>query len=445
MSSTVPQATAFQATVPQATVVEEAATAAIDQIHRGITALFESGIDPADARDAEAWIRALEGIGRRVDAARSDLVGVIDRAGLHIPDGHGSAKVMVRHHAKLSEAEAKHREHTASTCRDLPELADAWRDGLLGTCHMRILGRVHANPRVAAAMETRQQRFLDDAHRLNTKMFANTAYRWARLVDQDGPEPAGERSHNNRDTKLIPDPLAGTWTLSGNFGSMQGAEMRDILDHYIDAEFRTDWETAKARLGEHVSKADLERTDAQRRADALHRLFCDAAAAPAGAVPPGFVHNIHWNADTYQETLASMAENRPARYDPDGFMCRTPDGTDVDPTEAAANSLVSQIRRIIVDAQGVVIDLGRARRFTGSARTAATAPHTTCIWPGCWLPASACEVDHLHEHATGGTTNPNNAAPLCGKHNRWKQKGFTIHRQPNGTWRLTRPDGTQVP
>ena len=288
----------MSSTVLQATVLHVGAASAIEQIHQGLDVLFAAGIDPVDGRDAEAWIRSLEGVGRRVDAARSDLVGAIDHAGLHVHDGHGSAKIMVRHHAKLTAAEAAARERTADTCRDLPELADAWRAGQLGTCQMRILGRVHANPRVAAAMEARRQRFLDDAQHLNAKTFADTAYRWARLIDQDGPEPAGERSHPNRDTKLIPDPLAGTWTLTGNFGSLQGTEMREILDHYIDAEFRTDWETAKARLGESVTKADLDRTDAQRRADALHRLFQDAAASPAGAVPPGFVHNIVWDADT---------------------------------------------------------------------------------------------------------------------------------------------------
>jgi hypothetical protein len=125
-------------------------------------------------------------------------------------------------------------------------------------------------------------------------------------------------------------------------------------------------------------------------------------------------------------------------------MCRTGDGHDVDPTEAAANSLLHKVRRVIVDAAGVVIDLGRARRFTGSARTAATATYTHCVWPGCHAPASRCEIDHLHEHGRGGETTQANSAPLCGKHNRWKQKGFTIQRTPAGTWHTTRPDGSQL-
>jgi integrase/recombinase XerD len=34
--------------------------------------------------------------------------------------------------------------------------------------------------------------------------------------------------------------------------------------------------------------------------------------------------------------------------------------------------------------------------------------------------------------------------PQCGKHNRWKQKGFRIQRTPDGKWHTTRPDGSQL-
>ena len=267
--------------------------------------------------------------------------------------------------------------------------------------------------------------------------------------DEDGPEPANERNHTNRNANLVQNPWDSSWDLTGFFASTQGAQMREILDAYIDAEFQADWAEAKARLGDAVtnssmSTADLDRTPAQRRADALFRLFQDAAGSPEGAVPPGFVHNIHWTASAYEEILDSMETDRQPKFDPDDFMCRTPDGHDVDPTEAAATTWFGQIRRIVVDATGVVIDLGRARRFTGSARTAATAGLTCCVWPGCTTPLHACEVDHLDEHSRGGPTNPANSSVLCGKHNRWKQKGFTVRRNPDGTWHTTRPDGTQL-
>ena len=419
----------------------------IDRINLGLDGLFAAGVAPVDGPDAIVWLREVEVLRRQVDAAATALVGAIDRAGLYVDDGHASAMVMAKHHAKLSGAEASAREKTARACRSLPKLADAWADGEIGTDQMHLLGRVHTNPRVAPAMEARQHQFLADANILSARQFELTTRQWERLIDEDGPEPANERNHTNRNTKLVQNPWDNSWDLTGFFASIQGAEMREILDRYIDAEFRADWAGAKTRLGDAVTNADLERTPPQRRADALHRLFQDPASAPDGAVPPGFVHNIHWTATAYEEMLDAIDADRAPKFDPDSYMCRTGDSHGVDPTEAATNSLdglAAQIRRVIVDAAGVVIDLGRARRFTGSARTAATAGHTCCVWPGCTVPASACEVDHLTEYGRGGPTSPSNAAPLCGKHNRWKQKGFQIHRDPTGNWHTIRPDGSQL-
>jgi hypothetical protein len=154
-------------------------------------------------------------------------------------------------------------------------------------------------------------------------------HRWARLIDEDGPTPPNERNHAKRDVRLVQNPWDLSWDLTGFFASAQGAELREILDRYVDAEFKADWEAAVARLGEEVlarggiSKEDLDRTDAQRRADALVKIFRDAAAADGSAVPVGWVHNIHWSAAAYEEMLAAMDADRQPRFDPDTFMCRT--------------------------------------------------------------------------------------------------------------------------
>jgi hypothetical protein len=92
-----------------------------------------------------------------------------------------------------------------------------------------------------------------------------------------------------------------------------------------------------------------------------------------------------------------------------------------------------------------VIDLGRARFFTGHALVAAQLQSTNRIWPGCWAPSTSCQIDHLREHQHGGRTRPGNGAPLCGRHNRHKHNAsYTIQRGPGGGYRVTRPDGTQL-
>ncbi len=116
-------------------------------------------------------------------------------------------------------------------------------------------------------------------------------------------------------------------------------------------------------------------------------------------------------------------------------------------TEAVANALVGHVRRVVVGADSVVIDLGRRRRlFTGPAQLAARLSSTECYWPGCHVPVTDCDTDHLIPWADrgGGSTNPRNGGPACGKHSRHKNHGYTVHRDPAGAWHTYRPDGTEL-
>ena len=137
-------------------VANHSATVALEHAEAALDELFAAGVCPGDSRDAVVWIEQLEHLGRRVDAARAELTGAIQAHVLHAPDGHGSARIMVRHVGKLSDAEADFRAKTATAAARLPKVRAAWQAGELSTCAVRILGRIHANQRVAPAMAARQ-------------------------------------------------------------------------------------------------------------------------------------------------------------------------------------------------------------------------------------------------------------------------------------------------
>jgi len=67
-----------------------------------------------------------------------------------------------------------------------------------------------------------------------------------------------------------------------------------------------------------------------------------------------------------------------------------------------------------------------------------------CIWPGCDQPHSWCHADHLTSWSERGPTNPDNGGPLCPRHNYLKEQGFTVHRDHDGRWHITAPDGTII-
>ena len=406
----------------------------------------------------------LEFVHRVVGAAQVDNLARIDAGRLHRIDGHRSVKAHARHVLKLAPEEAARRVRAARGLREMPEVAAALRSGRIGFDHVQVLVRVHANPRIKDKVPARQEKFLRWASEESFDDFKLKVLDWERTVDLDGGFKDNERNHENRTVRLVHNDIEKIWDLSGHYASDQGARMREILDHYVEMLWKADWAEARGRLGDAATMSDLKRTDAQRRADALARIFDDAAGAPADTSAPAIVHNIVWSAEAYlglaellgsdaaaldthwSASLSDQSLQRGQWCDPDRYRCSTLDGVPLEPVEQFMSSLVNRIRRVVVNTKGVVIDLGRkARLFTGSARLAAQLQSPHCVWPGCDLPTSRCEVDHLHDYGRGGPTNPDNGAPLCGFHNRWKQKRFSITRDPvTGRWRTYRPDGTVI-
>ncbi len=420
--------------------------------------------EPQQDRDVLAIEQGLELAHRMVGAAQIDNLARIEAGRLHRIDGHRSVKAHAGHVLKLAPEEAGRRAKAARGLRELPEVAAELRAGRIGLGHVHVLVRVLANPRIKDKVPGQQKRFLRWAATKSFDDFKLKVLEWERTTDLNGGFKENERNHANRNVRLIHNSIEKVWELSGHVAADQGARMREILDHYVEMLWKADWAEARARLGDAATISDLKRTDAQRRADALARIFNDAAGAPADTSAPAIVHNIVWSAEAYlgladllgadaaaldshwSATLTDQKVQRGQWCDPDRYRCSTLDGVPLEPVEQFFSSLANELRRVVVSTKGVVIDLGRkARLFTGSARLAAQLQSPHCIWPGCDHPTSRCEVDHLHDHARGGPTNPHNGAPLCGFHNRWKQKGFAIHRDPiTGRWRTYRPDGSEI-
>ena len=125
--------------------------------------------------------------------------------------------------------------------------------------------------------------------------------------------------------------------------------------------------------------------------------------------------------------------------------CETDRGVPITPAEALAAAIAGQVRRIVVDSTGATLAMGRKQRlFTGAAREAVLLAAHHCVWPGCRVPSSACEADHLMPWAHDGPTDVSNAAPLCTRHNRFKVHGFTVWRDDHGGWHALRPDGSEI-
>ena len=136
--------------------------------------------------------------------------------------------------------------------------------------------------------------------------------RWEALADADGAHDAHERAHTGRDAHV--SILGERVYLDANGGVVAGAEMEEIFDRFCDTEFQADWDAGVAQHGQAMIPALLERSDKQRRFDALLAIFHAAAASGAAGVFDPLV-NIIVDQTTFEHHLAKLAgvDGRTAR------------------------------------------------------------------------------------------------------------------------------------
>ena len=79
--------------------------AALARLEAAVDDVFRVGLTSKDHLDANRLITRIERVGNRIDAAKTELMSEIDEHMLYANDGHFSARVMVRHKAKISGAE----------------------------------------------------------------------------------------------------------------------------------------------------------------------------------------------------------------------------------------------------------------------------------------------------------------------------------------------------
>ena len=91
---------------------------------------------------------------------------------------------------------------------------------------------------------------------------------------------------------------------------------------------------------------------------------------------------------------------------------------------------------------GEVVSTGTVRRRpTRAMKRTIRAHYPTCVWPGCRMPATDSDLDHLTPWSKGGATSLGNLGPLCRYHHMMRDKGWSYERLPDGGHRFTSPLG----
>jgi hypothetical protein len=143
--------------------------------------------------------------------------------------------------------------------------------------------------------------------------------------------------------------------------------------------------------------------------------------------------------------LTLLTDSRTMRHGPhEDTVCETGDGQPLPVETVRRLGCDATITPIVVDDDGVPLNLGRTRRLaTPEQRRALRAMYQACGFPGCQVRFEDCRIHHVTWWEHLGTTNLDNLLPLCERHHHHVHEGgWTLTLKPDRTITLRRPDGT---
>jgi hypothetical protein len=394
------------------------------ELHELLDKILSSDIEFLTAAEASEWAGQIEKASRKLDAIAIALVDVADRNGLYAEDGYRSAKAWLAYTCRTTRAEANRRAELAKMFRTLEETARCYRAGDIGREQVGQLSRVFRNPRCGHLLAESELMLLEDERKLYASQFATVMKHWLHHADAEGIRQRHDTLHEFRDVRIF-EQFDGGFTVDGRFGPAQGALIKELFERFVAVERLADWDEARAEHGDDAHVTDLRRTEAQRRADAFVNALLQAAAQPADPVRPEPSVNIVMSQEAYEVGLAELAGTAPVKFDPRNYrtyQCETLGGTMLSPGVALGAAIAGHIRRVVIGATEACISQ-KSRVFVGPLRALIQTLDTSCVWIGCEVPSDRCQVDHVTPWRQTQDTSASNGAPLCGKHNRHKERG----------------------
>ncbi|WP_281893065.1 HNH endonuclease signature motif containing protein, partial [Phytohabitans aurantiacus] len=328
---------------------------------------------------------------------------------LPITQQAASTAVWLRERLHISIHTARRTVDLAKTLDQRPALDTALSSGAINVEQAHIVAKtVHdlADENSADVVDLAEKALIAEFADWEPAIFRKAA---ERILVHVAPEVADEadRRAAERNEKRAQRTRAFTLTNNG--------DGRFRVTGWLDAEAAA---IVNAAL-DPLCKPDLERTPAQRRADALVEV-CRLALRT--------------------EQLPDNGGDRPqvAVTVPYDVVRKELGHGQLDSGERLS---AEQVRRLACDAhilpivlggQGQILDVGQQRRlFTGPLRRALVVRDGGCAFPGCDRPPQWCDGHHIRHWTDGGDTALHNGVLLCGYHHR------LIHR---GEWEVRMAD-----
>ncbi|NYJ03907.1 HNH endonuclease signature motif containing protein [Petropleomorpha daqingensis] len=336
-------------------------------------------------------------------------------------DGKKTMASWLRGHARFSAHAAAELVATGRAMEQLPAVAAAFADGAVTAAQAGVIAWI-ARPEELARADAQDvdlaavdQAMATVATTQSHEQLVAVVRHYRQALDPDGAEPDPTEG---RRLSLIKH-ADGALGIRGELDAVGGEKLQAALEAILQA---------------GRGKGDT-RTRAQQLADSLVQLTDNALAS--GVLPINRTVRPHVVITVDGDDLA----------DPDHHMGAAATGFGDLLSAATARGLAcdAQITRLVIDPDGLPLDVGRTQRVVPPhLRRAVEHRDKNCVFAGCVAPHYWCDVHHLLEWILGGATSLENSALLCERHHTKVHHGFRVERDPGGRWRTWRPDGTEI-
>ena len=388
-----------------------------DVLDRAVAVLAELrdvDLDGLGDESLSSAVLTMQHLRGALDAAEARLLSRWDAQGCWRPSGAKTGAAWLAWKERVPIQVARQRLRHARALRSLPAIERAWTAGDIDRAHVTTLLGART-VRTAEAFDADHDRLLDLACTQGFQGFKSACDRWTLVVDPDGAEQGADDDRTAREVHLS-QSFGGMWFGRATLDPVSG-EIVDTTLRLIERElFDADWAEAKTRLDREPTILDMQRTPAQRRADALVEMATRARTAPVGGRRPAPLFTVVVGLETLRGPILELF-NR----------------TVLTPGTAARHLTEAYVERAVFDGPSRVLDVGAQRRFfTGALRRAIEIRDRTCFHPSCDEVPQRPEIDHIHEASKGGETTQVNGRYGCRFHNIWAY----LHPDPDDE-----PDG----
>ncbi len=338
-------------------------------------------VEPESLTDGEltAYVRELDQVRSRAEAAMARAVAVWDARKVWANDGATSATAWLAHRCRLSRSSASVMVRTARRLASMPLTRAASESGELCFAKAVLLASAaHRSDKTRAVFARDEQLLVSHARRLTVDQTALMLQHWLLQADPDGGPGKGDG-----DRLHVSSTFEGTTVLDGVYSSEDGA----VIKAAVDAEYERLWRAERASGGP-------TRTAAQRRAAALAEVVRRAVGAEPGR--PTVSVTI-----SFDDLAAGIGG---------GHVDET--GEPLHPETVRRMACDARVVPVVLDGRSEPLDVGRACRTVSPAqRRALTIRDRGCVFPGCDRPPGWCDGHHIVHWADGGSDRPRQPGP----------------------------------